>query len=250
MDRNFQSKSSPSYSNKDDLFDGEFNLPGYNQSIVEKFAEYFCVEKSERGLMQQKRKVLDFGAGSGSLASIFRQQFSVSPICIEIDSELRSVLKKKNFTSYADLSQLSTKSDYIYSSNVLEHIHNDIDAIKKIYDVLSPGGKIGIYVPALPFLFSDLDRQAGHYRRYRKSELISKFEDCNFKVDMCFYSDSIGVLASMVLKIFGYRNSFRLGANRSLFIYDKYIYPISQFLDKLGLKYICGKNIFLLAHRD
>ena len=248
MKKNLQSESSAFYSNRDALFDGENNLPRYNQSIVEAFAKYFNVNEDDKNLPKQFREVLDFGAGSGSLAELFRQTYGIVPICVEVDPSLCELLKKRNFVAYSNLHDIRNRFSYIYSSNVLEHIENDLNAISLLRTVLVKGGQIGIYVPALPILFSDLDRQAGHYRRYKKSELIAKFEKSGFKIDKCYYNDCLGVPASFALKIFGYRNNSGLGANRSLMIYDKYIYPISQLLDKMGFKYFFGKNLFLLAH--
>jgi SAM-dependent methyltransferase len=250
MARNFQTKLSVGYSNKGALLDGENSLPRYNKSIVNEFANFFGLSKLEENSAQEAQKVLDFGAGTGSLAEIFRGDYGINPICIEIDPELRDILKEKNFNSFADVKRIKNDCKFIYSSNVLEHIDNDVEAITMLRKLIPKGGQIGIYVPALPFLFSDLDRKAGHFRRYKKSELIEKFQECGFKIDRCFYNDFLGVPASLVLKFFGYRNKSGLGAKGSLIIYDRYLYPFSQFLDKLGFRYICGKNIFLLAHSD
>jgi hypothetical protein len=50
-----------------------------------------------------------------------------------------------------------------------------------------------------------------------------------------------------VLKVFGYRNKLNLGTGESLIVYDRVIYPVSQALDKLGMKYIIGKNLYIFA---
>lgn len=250
MPKNFQTKSSVSYSNKGALLDGENSLPRYNKSIVREFANFFALTRLEENSVHDDQKVVDFGAGTGSLAEVFRRDYGIDPICVEIDPDLRGILKNKKFNFFAEIKQVEKDCSFIYSSNVLEHIDNDIEVIAILRNLLTKGGQIGIYVPALPFLFSDLDREAGHYRRYKKLELIKKFEECGFQVDRCFYNDVLGVPASLVLKLFGYRNKSGLGGKGSLEIYDSYIYPFSQFLDRIGFKYICEKNLFLLAHSD
>jgi hypothetical protein len=250
MTKNFQTKSSASYSNKGALVDGENSLPRYNKSIVREFANFFALSGLEENSVHDDKKVVDFGAGIGSLAEVFRRDYGIDPICVEIDPELRDILKKKKFNTFAEIKQVEKECRFIYSSNVLEHIDDDIEVIAMLRNLMPKGGQIGIYVPALPFLFSDLDRKAGHYRRYKKLDLIKKFEECGFEIDRCFYNDILGVPASLVLKLIGYRNKSGLGGKGSLEIYDRYIYPFSQFLDQLGFKFICGKNIFLLAHSD
>jgi SAM-dependent methyltransferase len=145
---------------------------------------------------------------------------------------------------------IGKKFKCIYTSNVLEHIDDDLDALIKLGRLLQPQGKLAIYTPALPFLFSNLDYQAGHFRRYRKQELISKVQLAGFKVEKCFYNDSLGVIASLVLKVVGYRNKFGLGHGKSLIIYDRFFYPISQVLDALGMRFLGGKNLFLFAVKN
>ena len=122
-----------------------------------------------------------------------------------------------------------------------------MSALKSIKRVLETNGRLAIYVPALPMLFSDLDRKVGHFRRYKKKELISKVRQAGFQVEKCFYSDSIGVLASLMLIILGFRNKAGLGSKKSMMFYDRTIYPISKTLDRFIFKKIIGKNLFLFA---
>jgi hypothetical protein len=63
------------------------------------------------------------------------------------------------------------------------------------------------------------------------------------------YCDSIGVPASIALKVFGFDSKNGLGGTRSLDFYDRIIYPASRLLDLLGLKYFFGKNLFVLARK-
>ena len=61
--------------------------------------------------------------------------------------------------------------DTILCCNVIEHIRDDRLAVGNMLRVLAPEGKLLLFVPALPVLFNDLDRLAGHYRRYTKRSL-------------------------------------------------------------------------------
>jgi hypothetical protein len=245
-----QSVDNFDYVNKAALFEGENNLRGYNRSQVRAFAQYFGIEPKadEESLLQFSNQVLDFGAGTGSLAEIFREEYLINPLCLEIDPILAKVILSKGFKVVSSLNQITANISLVYTSNVLEHIENDFRTLIDITKRLTRDAKIAIYVPALPFLFSDLDRKAGHYRRYRKNELIRKVSDAGFKVDSCFYSDSLGIPASILLKLLGYRDKTKLGSGKSLLLYDRIIYPVSQLLDSLGFKYLCGKNLFLFGH--
>ena len=71
--------------------------------------------------------------------------------------------------------------------------------------------------------------------------------EAGFRVEQCFYSDSIGVLASFALIVLGFRNKSGLGSKKSMIFYDRAIYPISKTLDRFMFKYVIGKNLFLFA---
>ena len=72
--------------------------------------------------------------------------------------------------------------DILLMLNVLEHIENDVLALQKAFDLLKPGGKLIIEVPAGPTLYDDYDRQLHHFRRYTSAELRGKVEKAGFKV--------------------------------------------------------------------
>ena len=49
--------------------------------------------------------------------------------------------------------------------NVLEHIHNDTATIAALRARLKIGGRLLIYVPAFPLLYTSVDRKVRHVRR-------------------------------------------------------------------------------------
>ena len=113
--------------------------------------------------------------------------------------------------------------------------------------LLTTEGILAVYVPALPFLFSQLDHKVGHFRRYTKRELESKLLNSGYEVEKIEYVDSLGVLAALLTKAIGYKNQAGLGSTRSLLIYDKVIFPISKVLDQMFMKHVLGKNLFVRA---
>jgi SAM-dependent methyltransferase len=56
--------------------------------------------------------------------------------------------------------------------DVLEHIEDDAAAMKWVADQLKPGGVAIVTVPALPFLWSEHDEAAHHFRRYTRRSLL------------------------------------------------------------------------------
>jgi hypothetical protein len=240
-----QSDSQKIYSGTQELLDNEEGLAGYNLDVVKKLATGLGMGINHVG--GGSSSVVEFGAGTGALAEVWRSEFGMDPICIEIDPELIKILKAKGFITSESTGDLSSDISFIYTSNVLEHIQDDVNALIKIRERMQQGGKIAIYVPALPMLFSDLDRNVGHFRRYKKKELVHKVKIAGFEIEKCFYNDCIGVLASLSLRVFGFKNKSGLGSKKSLFIYDKYVYPVSKTLDRIVFKHVIGKNLFLFA---
>jgi hypothetical protein len=114
-------------------------------------------------------------------------------------------------------------------------------------DKLSAKGKIYLYLPAKMLFWSRLDEEIGHYRRYEINELKSKCRNVGLNVEKLHYADCVGFFASLVMKIIGYNSEGGIGSKNSLIFYDKWIFSISHFLDKVGFKYLLGKNIILVA---
>ena len=244
--KEIQNRESPKYSGTQELVDSELGLIGYSSEIVSKF---FNGMKLNEKIVEQNGDLLEFGAGTGFLAKIFISQFGIKPDCIELDPKLITVIKNHDLKCYQFLHEISQPYDAIYTSNVLEHIEDDTAILGELYDSLKPGGVLGVYVPANPILYSSMDREIGHVRRYTRSELKEKVESAGFTVQKLNYDDFIGFFASGVVKLIGYKNKANLGSQRSLIIYDKAVYPLSRILDKLGLRHILGKNLFLVAVR-
>jgi 2-polyprenyl-3-methyl-5-hydroxy-6-metoxy-1,4-benzoquinol methylase len=66
---------------------------------------------------------------------------------------------------------LSHRLDTIVCVNVLEHIEDDAGALRTFKDVLVPGGRALIFVPAVQAAYGPLDAELGHHRRYSKPSL-------------------------------------------------------------------------------
>lgn len=73
--------------------------------------------------------------------------------------------------------------DVLIMLNVLEHIEDDVLALKKAFDLLKPGAYLIIEVPAGKSLYDSYDKQLLHFRRYSASELKSKLESVGFEVE-------------------------------------------------------------------
>jgi SAM-dependent methyltransferase len=235
----YQDNNNFNYSGIDELIKNEWFLVNYNRNIVEMLSS----------LSTHDDRVLEFGAGLGTLALVWSNLKKTQPDCVEIDPDLRNIIREKGLNCFDDLSQINEKYDFVYSSNVLEHILDDLDALHKLNKIINNDGHLAIYVPAFNFLYNKVDASVGHYRRYEKFELIEKIKIAGFSIKECRYVDSIGFFAWLSLRIKKIEPSQKISSGMSLKIYDSYIYPVSKFLDWLGLKHFFGKNILVVAQK-
>ena len=219
----------------------------YNSSIAKKIAKNF----------PYKGNLLEFGAGIGTLATLFKAIKGLKPQCLEVDPNLKRVLVDRGFKCYDNIQQIDELFDGVYTSNVLEHIEDDVHTLQQIRSVMKPQSNLVVYVPAFQCLYSSWDASVGHYRRYDKKELLFKLDAAGFEVIKIFYVDTLGFFASFAARVFGYKKSTELKGEkianyhvadaRVLILYDRLLYRVSRIFDFIGFRYVFGKNILAVA---
>mgnify|MGYP002713093186 FL=1 len=191
-------------------------------------------------------KMLDFGAGIGTFASEVAK-LRPNVLCVEPDVKQAQRISDLGLAVVSNLGLVEESSmDLIYSFNVLEHIKNDSDVLKELYSKLKEGGRILVYVPAFPVLYSSMDKKVGHYRRYKKSGLSHLMIDNGFCIEKARYVDSAGFVAALAYKFIGSKEGdiSRFG----LLIYDRFIFPLSRIMDVLTGS-VFGKNVYVIAKK-
>ena len=190
--------------------------------------------------------IVDFGAGLGTFARTLAQRgFRVS--CVEPDPAQARKIAATGLEVVPRLAQLEEASvDFVYALNVLEHIRDDRSALRECRGRLRIGGRVLAYVPALHALYSSMDENVGHYRRYTRRELCQRITSAGLQVVESSYADFLGVPVTLAFKAIGSRDgNLRAGPVR---IYDRYVFPASLVCDRVFGK-LAGKNAYALAVR-
>jgi hypothetical protein len=232
-------------------YEGKENLE-FLERLAKKYNRFLAFEfirAFHNAGMSQDDLILDFGAGIGTLAREI-QSLLPNPIhCLEIDIEMCESLERAGFQSFSDIEGLSRSYKFIYMSNVLEHIEQDVATLSELrHKVSATPGVLVIYVPAFEILFSEMDKQVGHFRRYSKASVRQVVLEAGWREVSCEYVDSLGFLSVFILK-FLLRKDLSISSSSSILIkiYDRFFFPLSRVIDKMGARHFLGKNLLLVA---
>lgn len=135
--------------------------------------------------------------------------------------------------------QLANSIIYI---DVLEHIHEHHQEIENAIAHLHPGGYLVILAPAHPSLYSDFDREIGHFRRYTPDQLKALFPCGRGEFVKACHIDHMGYFLSLVNR---YIVKKSMPSYTSIRIWDRYLVPVSKKIDKL-FHYRNGKSVILV----
>jgi SAM-dependent methyltransferase len=151
------------------------------------------------------RRVVEVGCGIGNFTGMLLDRdvvvaVDVEPACVQSLRERYPDQPNLHAFVAEDIRGLARFApDSVVCLNVLEHIADDGEALRRMASILSPGGVIVLLVPAFPALFGPIDRNLGHYRRYTRKSLANLAEACGLHVrmvDQCPRSAAGGTIRS------------------------------------------------------
>jgi len=219
------------------------DMPNYYAWIMEIFAPHISGQ------------VIEYGAGTGTISR------RVAPLA----EKLILVEPSKNLAEHLKL-QFSGDpkievtcdtlehhvvhvpdafADTVILVNVLEHIESDRAALARLLRILRPGGHLLIFVPALPLLMSNLDVIHGHFRRYKRPDLMNKVRAAGGTIITCRYFDILGVVPWLLLNKALGSTTFNPALVR---VNDRIVVPVSRFIESLHQPGF-GKNLILVASK-
>ena len=134
-----------------------------------------------------KGEILEVGVGIGNFIKMLSKRGRVT--AIDVNKDYIKMLKDKKLVSsvgYGDVEKGryffgDKKFDSIVCLNVVEHIRNDKKAVSNMNKLLKKGGKLILLIPAHNYLFSNFDKELGHFRRYSKKEVAELIENSGFE---------------------------------------------------------------------
>ncbi len=160
----------------------------YNKWTLNKFKKYLTGE------------ILEVGCGVGNFTLTLASYGKVT--AIDVDKSFIKKIVSKNPKIKAGFGNIERGVyffedkyfDTIVCINVLEHIKADNQALGNMFRLLKPGGTLILLVPIHQFLYGEIDRSIGHFRRYNSSELVTKILNLNLKIIMTRKLNLLGAI--------------------------------------------------------
>lgn len=147
----------------------------YNQWTLKKFSSFL------RG------EILEVGCGIGNFTPFLTEYGRVWAIDLDrrYVNQTRKALDDKAKVGYGDIEKgeyfFNKKFDSIVCLNVLEHIKDDRITLENLYKLLNPSGFLILLVPSHQFLYGEIDKSIGHFRRYTQKQLEDNLKRIGFK---------------------------------------------------------------------
>ncbi len=203
--------------------------------------------------------LVEVGAGTGAFSELLLEMKPKTLSLVEPSTmveELRNNMSAKKtpteiqifhniFAEVASSIKTEQSPDSIIYINVLEHIEDDRAELEKVWQTLREKGRVFIFVPALPVLFSEFDRHIGHFRRYRRTEIEEKCRAAKLQIVVSRYFDVPGIIPWFVKYRLMKSITMESGAVQ---LYDKFVVPITKSLERLLAPPI-GKNLLVIAEK-
>ena len=201
--------------------------------------------------------ILEISSGIGTYSKKIISDYPNSNITLTEYSENDVKKLKKEFETKkvnCKKMDMNVKEDYqvigynkfgtIICSNVLEHVEKDQFALEQCFSLLKEKGKLILIVPQNPNLFSDQDKELGHFRRYTKKELITKSQNVGYKLVNIKNFNAIGVLGWKLNK----KSKQTKNDPKMINIFNNIIPIIKKFDDSITSK-IFGLSLIVILEK-
>jgi len=182
-------------------------------------------------------RVLEIGAGTGNLTLqlIPRKLYYASDINPHYLTYLQNLIPDHPYlrVGYTDGEKHDSypseeKFDTVVCLNVVEHLENDLGALRNIFDALEENGRAIVLVPCGPGMYGTLDKVLGHYRRYTKSQFADLAARAGFQLETLLSFNRFGSPAWWLNGRLLQRKTFGLWQIKMLNI----LTPLARAIDK------------------
>lgn len=196
--------------------------------------------------------IAEVGAGQGNISKLLLEKPIEQLVAFEPSQDMYPVLaqelanhqRAQTINDFFSPRYGEDRFDSVLYINVLEHIEDDARELIYAWQSLKPEGYLLVFVPALAWLYSNFDRQIGHFRRYTKSDLMNRVKQAGFTIIQADYFDLMGIVPWYVTFVLLGRSL----SGGSVSLYDKIVIPPMRLIEQTVPPPI-GKNVLLVAQK-
>jgi SAM-dependent methyltransferase len=151
-----------------------------------------------------RARILDAGCGSGRNMVDFAGHGTVTGI--ELSPTSVSLARERDAGEVVEGSVLempfdADAFDFAASLDVIEHLQDDLGALRELRRVVAPGGALLVTVPAYQWLWSGHDEINHHHRRYTRRSLQRAGEQAGWQQVRTTYFNSLLLPVAILLRV-------------------------------------------------
>lgn len=144
----------------------------------------------------RSRRILDIGCGTGGMLEMLTEFGNVcgadmSPLALAYCRARLGERVELRSGGLPDDLPAAVECDVVTAFDVIEHLDDDVAALKRIYQILPPGGLLVCTVPAFQFLWGPHDDLNQHRRRYTSQSLERSLKAAGFQIDRLTYFNTL-----------------------------------------------------------
>jgi SAM-dependent methyltransferase len=151
-----------------------------------------------------RARILDAGCGSGrNMVELARHgtvtgmELSNTSVALARERAAGEVIEG----SVLEMDFAPDSFDLAVSLDVIEHLDDDLAALRELRRVVAPGGSLLVTVPAYQWLWSRHDEINQHHRRYTRRTLQRVAEEAGWKQARTTYFNSLLLPAAILLRV-------------------------------------------------
>jgi SAM-dependent methyltransferase len=149
-------------------------------------------------------RILDAGCGSGRnmvelarLGDVTGVELSDTSVALARERGVGEVIAG----SVLEMPFAEDSFDLAVSLDVIEHLEDDLGALRELRRTVAPGGALLVTVPAYQWLWSGHDEINHHHRRYTRRTLQRVAEQAGWQQARTTYFNSLLLPAAIVLRV-------------------------------------------------
>jgi SAM-dependent methyltransferase len=151
-----------------------------------------------------RARILDAGCGSGRNMVEFARHGSVTGVELSATSAVLARERGAGEVIEGSVLEMPFEPDSFElaaSLDVIEHLEDDLAALRELRRVVAPGGTLLITVPAYQWLWSGHDEINHHHRRYTRRSLQRVGEQAGWQQVRTTYFNSLLLPAAILLRV-------------------------------------------------